>query len=1190
MIALGKEAEEEEGRGDDARFGDWQTPLAFVKKRHLETIEGSKMLTQTWRMKERMKTVSVALVMCLNVGVDPPDVVKISPCARMECWIDPQTLSQQKALETIGSNLQRQYERWQPRARYKQSLDPTVDEVKKLCTSLRRNAKDERVLFHYNGHGVPRPTVNGEIWVFNKSYTQYIPLSIYDLQVWMGSPSIYVYDCSNAGIILDTFKQFSTQRDHETTSSAISTGSSAVPTTSSQRCNGLPSPAPPPPAKNCIQLAACGPQAWDLALDLCLAQLNGILDEKKAFEHSPFFAEQLTAFQVWLNYGSEKRSPPEQLPIVLQVLLSQVHRLRALELLGRFLDLGPWAVSLALSVGIFPYVLKLLQSSARELRPLLVFIWAKILAVDSSCQADLVKDNGHKYFLTVLSDANMPAEHRTMAAFVLAKIVNNYQHGQEATLTGNLIAICLEQLNDPHHLLRQWLALCLGKVWTSFDAARWCGVRDSAHEKLYELLQDPIPEVRAAAVYSLGTFINNSFERTDHANSIDHGVAMTLAGVIHDASPIVRRELVVALSGLVVQFLVQFIAVAQQFMSEEKGRDNSAAGAAPESTLFASQAALGPAGMRRSASTRSLRNMLSPSHMTSAEGVLLGEGTATGGLKRVNSNSSVASLMGSSYGSVYMQIWRVLFQLTKDPISQVASLALTLMNHVRLQASVAGLPRQMSSMKLSSSSSSSHSAPSSPSNKPGSHMPQNAEASESEFTAPKNLPNRSSTLPRPSSHASLTSASSSTSDSGYTSQFSRSRKMFDKGPSLADDRIDEAEADSDVASKNHVVSTEFFAWCCRHFAQPVMRLPEESDPESDSHHEQHFRLLKSSRVRMLASEEQKRATHTRLDDQIFINRNPHVPNALCFHPYETHLAVADRDTVSVWEWEHGVRINCFSNKNPRHTRITALDFINAHDRALVLTGADDGSVRVWRNYFTEIPGSKLELVTAFQAVTDILHSSRNAGTVLCWEQNSGHLLASGDSRTIKVWDTQREIRVHDICTGAESCVTSLSCDSLDKSTVIASCADGSIRIFDQRMSDARVMTLRGHSGWVVKAQLVKYGSKSTQIVSGGVNGDVRFWDMRSTDCLDSMHTIHGLTTLDIHEHANLLACGSAQQCVGVYNFRGDNLSTIKYHEGFMGQRIGPISCLAFHPFRVKLAAGSTDTFVSVYSNPSQRVR
>ncbi|KAJ4944639.1 hypothetical protein JOQ06_013182 [Pogonophryne albipinna] len=35
-----------------------------------------------------MKTVSVALVLCLNVGVDPPDVVKTSPCARLECWIE----------------------------------------------------------------------------------------------------------------------------------------------------------------------------------------------------------------------------------------------------------------------------------------------------------------------------------------------------------------------------------------------------------------------------------------------------------------------------------------------------------------------------------------------------------------------------------------------------------------------------------------------------------------------------------------------------------------------------------------------------------------------------------------------------------------------------------------------------------------------------------------------------------------------------------------------------------------------------------------------------------------------------------------------------------------------------------------------------------------------------------------------
>ncbi|AWP06297.1 putative regulatory-associated protein of mTOR-like [Scophthalmus maximus] len=85
-----------------------------------------------------MKTVSVALVLCLNVGVDPPDVVKTSPCARLECWIDPLSMSPQKALETIGANLQKQYENWQPRmSGYASTVDLTIhtdDIAQHRCT------------------------------------------------------------------------------------------------------------------------------------------------------------------------------------------------------------------------------------------------------------------------------------------------------------------------------------------------------------------------------------------------------------------------------------------------------------------------------------------------------------------------------------------------------------------------------------------------------------------------------------------------------------------------------------------------------------------------------------------------------------------------------------------------------------------------------------------------------------------------------------------------------------------------------------------------------------------------------------------------------------------------------------------------------------------------------------------------
>ena len=129
----------------------------------------------------------------------------------------------QKSLEAIGNELQKQYERWQPRARYKYCLDPTLEDVRKLCVSLRKNAKDERVLFHYNGHGVPRPTLNGEIWVFNKEFTQYIPLSLYEVLTWMGSPSIYVWDCSNAELVIQNFIQFEKDREADVRTSLIFT-------------------------------------------------------------------------------------------------------------------------------------------------------------------------------------------------------------------------------------------------------------------------------------------------------------------------------------------------------------------------------------------------------------------------------------------------------------------------------------------------------------------------------------------------------------------------------------------------------------------------------------------------------------------------------------------------------------------------------------------------------------------------------------------------------------------------------------------------------------------------------------------------------------------------------------------------------------------------------------------------------
>lgn len=129
-------------------------------------------LTPTWRLKDRMRTVGVGLVMAINPGTDAPDVIKPHPCAKLQCWIDPSKMSRQKAKEKIGEQLEAQYSNWQQQKarplKYRRALDPTVDDVRALCLWLRRQARSERILLHYNGHGVPRPTSNGEIWVFDR--------------------------------------------------------------------------------------------------------------------------------------------------------------------------------------------------------------------------------------------------------------------------------------------------------------------------------------------------------------------------------------------------------------------------------------------------------------------------------------------------------------------------------------------------------------------------------------------------------------------------------------------------------------------------------------------------------------------------------------------------------------------------------------------------------------------------------------------------------------------------------------------------------------------------------------------------------------------------------------------------------------------------------------------------------------
>ena len=656
---------------------------------YAEPVEG-------WRMKVRVKTVFAALMLCLNIGVDPPDVVKTNPTATLECWIDPTSPSSAstKVMETIGKALQTQYETLSIRTRYKQFLDPSVDETKRCCVTLRRQSRDERVLFHYNGHGVPLPTSSGEVWYFNRNYTQYIPVSLYDLQLWLAGPSIYVLDVSHAGNVVQNFGRFIEKHEQENKDARdkdpnaqlqsysdnillaacgkaetlptnphlpadLFTACLTTPVAISLRCFVLESKIPlditlkdlekvpgrlqerrtplgelnwictaitDTIAWSCLprelfrklyrqdlMVAAlfrnfllaerilkannCHPetlpklpathnhplwQSWDLAIEMVLTQLPAMIASEEGgshyeYQHSSFFAEQLTAFEVYLSHGAPHRKAPDQLPIVLQVLLSQVHRLRALLLLSRFLDLGPWAVNLALSIGIFPYVLKLLQSASHELKPVMIFIWTRILAVDVSCQHDLLTDNGYQYFLSVLKPEvgiSVPnaSENRAMSAFIIAQFCRNNRQGQTVSLSPELFLACIDHLQDAENpLLRQWSCLCMGMLWQDFAEAKWAGIRANAHQRLCEMVLDPLPEVRAAALHALTNFLGIP-DLTEQVANTEQAIAATIMMTTSDGNNMVRNELLVFFSHFIRRYENKFLVAAYEELVEERQR------------------------------------------------------------------------------------------------------------------------------------------------------------------------------------------------------------------------------------------------------------------------------------------------------------------------------------------------------------------------------------------------------------------------------------------------------------------------------------------------------------------------------------------------------------------------------------------------------------------------------------------
>eukprot|EP01062_Namystynia_karyoxenos_P035677 TRINITY_DN26081_c0_g1_i1.p1 TRINITY_DN26081_c0_g1~~TRINITY_DN26081_c0_g1_i1.p1 ORF type:complete len:1456 (+),score=459.88 TRINITY_DN26081_c0_g1_i1:77-4369(+) len=657
---------------------------------------------QDWRVgRDKAKTNHVLLLLCLNVGVDPPDVQRVDPCAKLECWTDPlvaQSKMLTKGSEVIGDLLTEQYRQLQKTAIYKCGLELSVDDLKRDLQSMRKKAKDGRVLVHYNGHGVPRMTQYGELWFFDEGHTQYVPVGISDIMQNVGSPTIYVLDCSNAGAILHYWYR---QNFHQTRkkdilicacrmnedlplnpalpadllTSCLTTPVQAslewyylyshreclLPTVTHDMIQKIPGALQDRKTplgelnwifmavtdqiawctlprdqfnklfrpRNDVLLVAlfrnflladrimretgCTPlthpplaeththpmwEAWELALERVLAQLPALTSSADyVYKPSSFFTEQLTAFEIWVDFGSKDKGAPDELPCIIQGLSSWQYRVRSLKLLARYLDLGPWAVHDALSCGVMPYVGRLLHQA--DLIYVMVVIWTKILLVDRSETTlnDLLRhpqptarnfvkaivpppepeargaqpsasggpgDDGRDSECAASGGVEQPVvmegmtlgQCQGLACYLMCVLIDGGGWSAQCSCWNwQLLPQLRIALQSKESGVRSWAALCVARLIRNYpDARDHCVQRAELHRnELQGLMQDPSQEVRACCAAALAQLVGGGAQRGASTRVLSCDITMLhmLVKLSDDPSPLVRDEVVCTLSSFV---------------------------------------------------------------------------------------------------------------------------------------------------------------------------------------------------------------------------------------------------------------------------------------------------------------------------------------------------------------------------------------------------------------------------------------------------------------------------------------------------------------------------------------------------------------------------------------------------------------------------------------------------------------
>ena len=151
-----------------------------------------------------------------------------------------------------------------------------------------------------------------------------------------------------------------------------------------------------------------------------------------------------------------------------------------------------------------------------------------------------------------------------------------------------------------------------------------------------------------------------------------------------------------------------------------------------------------------------------------------------------------------------------------------------------------------------------------------------------------------------------------------------------------------------------------------------------------------------------------------------------------------------------------------------------------------------------------------------------------------FSSNGDHAATTGFDRTIMLWNTLHGIENHAVLRGHSNAVLQIKWSQADGTKLFTASADKSVAWWDV-VEGERIKNMKGHSSIVNCCSL----SRSTSSVgfSGGDDGTVKMWDMRTRKCAGTFEHLYQILSLDNSESGDRIFAGAIDNSVLVLDPR-----------------------------------------------------